>query len=138
MPNKEKHLEIVDQNYKALCHLTDPSPSNYTDWCTTIIFYMTLHYLHTYLAERFNNHPTAHINMQPIMINDTVLKPLYDKYRNLQDDSEDARYHGKRLSIYQLRNEVLKWFKEIQHDIFSLVSIHNRSEYDLYHLFPLD
>jgi len=137
MPQIDKHLDIIDDNYSALAHLASPDPSKYTSWSVTIIFYMALHYIHAYLATINNEHPDSHAALQPLIQKDSKLSPLYTKYRHLEDDSRKARYDGEKFTIPQMRNESIKWFKEIQSSIFHLSKIKNRQELNLYSLFPL-
>ncbi len=138
MPEKERHFDLIDRNYGALNHLTSPNASSYIDWCTNIIFYMALHYIHAYLADKKNEHPSAHANLDIIMSNDKNLKPIYTKYRQIKDDSEDARYGGNVLSIYDLRKTVLKFYSQIEDKILQLLGINNRRQYNLHDLFPLN
>ena len=100
MPNSIKHLSIIEQNYKTLVHLTQSVPSNYSDWCVTIIFYMALHYVHAFLSEELAEHPNDHQSLQSIIVSNTQLKAIYQKYRNLQDDSREARYNGEKFETY--------------------------------------
>ena len=134
MSVKKKHLEIVNDNFEALCHLSSPDPSDHTNWSTTIIFYMALHYIHAYLSKK-DDHPSNHDPLKQKINSLPELKPLYKKYRDLQIDSESARYFGKKLSTYQMRNETLKWFNDIQNKVCELLNISN-NKYDLYNLFP--
>ena len=131
MPSKETHLQIIANNYKTLLHLIDPNPEEYIDWSNTIIFYMSLHYIHAYFSLK-QYHPTAHTNIQQEMNNDHNLKPLYEIYRNLQTESENARYNGIKTNIYDLRNESLKWFKAIQNTICKFLKDKNYQKIDLY------
>ena len=136
MPSKKKHLDIINDNFEALCHLSSPDPSNHTNWSTTIIFYMALHYIHAYLSKK-NEHPTSHKVLGRIQFY-PKLKPLYQKYRHLKDDSEDARYRGEKLSVYDMRRGVLKWFSDIQDEICSILNIPQGNKYNNYDLFPLN
>ena len=136
MPNKNKHLQIVAQNYKVLSHLSKPNPSDYTDWCVTIVYYMALHFVHAYLAEKKDQHITIHSVLQKTIKDDPNLKSIYSDYRHLQDDSQDARYSGLKLSIYNMRNINLKSFKKIQNKIIRLLKISDANKHDLYPLFP--
>jgi hypothetical protein len=138
MSDKDQHFNLVDHNYEALSHLSNPNASNYTDWCTTIIFYMTLHYIHAYLADKENIHPGNHTNLDSIISKNVNLRPIYDKYRHLKDDSEDARYEGKILSIYQMRQSVLRYYSDIENKVLLLLGLKTRSSYNLYTLFPLN
>jgi len=136
MSKKEQHFDLIDRNYRALSHLASPNASSYIDWCTTIIFYNALHYIHAYLADKENVHPASHANLDSIISNNNNLKPIYSKYRHLKDDSVDARYEGKILSIYILRQTVLKNYSDIKSKILKLLNTKNRALYNLYDLFP--
>lgn len=138
MSEKEQHFDIIDHNYEALSHLTSPNASSYLDWCATIIFYMALHYIHAYLADKENMHPTSHPNLGNIISDNKNLRPIYDKYRHLKDDSEDARYLGTILTIYELRQTALKFYTDIEKKILQLLNIKNRPRHDLYNMFPLN
>ncbi len=137
MAQTDKHLKIVENNYEALSHLAYPDPSKYTDWCVTIVFYMALHYIHAYLAKKSNEHPDSHASLQPLIKNDPNIKPLYSKYRHLEDDSRKARYDGEIFTIKQMRDESLKWFSDIQNNILTLLNLTSRQQFDLYKLFPM-
>lgn len=137
MPNTNEHLKIIDNNYRVLNHLVTPDPAKYTNWCVTIIFYMALHYIHAYLAKFNNEHPDNYPALQHLINADPKLKPLYTKYRSLEDDSRKARYDGEDFTIPNMRNDSLKWFRDIQSNILSFLKIKNRQEFNLYTLFPL-
>lgn len=136
MPEKNQHLQIVAQNYEALSHLSKPNPSEYTDWCATIIFYMALHFVEAYLAEKKGRHTTIHKILLQEIIDDPNLKSIYHNYRHLKDDSETARYNGEKLTIYDMRNSTLKFYKKIQNKIIRLLQIPDTNKHDLYPLFP--
>lgn len=139
MPSKEEHLVIIEHNLKALARLSHPLCSDfseYTDWSETMIFYMTLHYIHAYLAINENKHPGDHSELQRIIGTVNNLKPIYSKYRSLQDDSRKARYDGMKFSVYEMRNNYLKSFKDIQNQICDLLGIETSKRYDLYPMFP--
>jgi hypothetical protein len=138
MSDKEQHFNIVDHNYEALIHLSSPDASSYTDWCTTIVFYMALQYIHAYLADKENIHPSNHANLDSIISKNKRLRTIYNKYRHLKDDSEDARYEGKILSIYQMRQSVLKFYSDIENKVLHLLDIKTRPQYNLYDLFPMN
>jgi len=136
VPRKEKHIDIINDNFKALSHLSFPDPSDHTNWSTTIIFYMALHYIHAYLSKK-NEHPTSHTVLEKINLY-PKLKPLYSKYPHLKDDSEGARYRGEKLSVYDMRRSVLKYFSDIQDEICSILNIPNGNKHNSYDLFPLN
>jgi hypothetical protein len=97
---------------------------------------MALHYIHAHLATQ-NEHPSAHIQLKPIISKDQNLKSLYGKYRSLEDDSREARYIGKKFTVYEIRNGTLKWFRDIQSKILQLLKLNDEKPIDLYPHFPL-
>lgn len=138
MASKAEHLQIVAHNYRALVHLSQPDPAAYPDWCIVLMYYMALHYLHAYLAQKLDDHPSSHIVLQPLIQRIPALKPLYVKYRHLEDDSRDARYEGRQLTICELRNGSLRWFHDIQRSIAQLLKLPDHEVYNLSPLFPSD
>lgn len=137
MSDKNHHLKIVAQNHEVLEHLSQPDCSAFTDWSVTIIFYMALHFVHAYLAQRDNKHPGSHTELDNIIGRMHELRPIHHKYRHLKDDSWHARYAGTRLPVYSMRNDCLKCYQELQDYLFKLLSIDESKKYDLYQLFPL-
>lgn len=134
MPNKRNHLNIIKENFSAL-QLLSQSREEYTDWCVTIIFYMALHYIHAYLAGK-GEHPTSYEILEKLIEENRNLKRIYDKYYQLKDDSIQARYFGKKLKIYPIRNSVLVWFIDIQKIICELLNINPLID-NIHSLFPL-
>ncbi len=134
MPKMNDHLEIISKNYCTLEYLTKENP-HHIQWCITIIFYMALHYLHAYFAEKSNIHPDSHARLQQEVRTDSNLKSIYKKYRHLEDDSRQARYLGKKFEIYNMRSECLVWFRDIQASILKLLNLSKRQEYNLHNLF---
>ena len=98
---------------------------------------MALHYVHAYLSTK-NDHPSSHDSLEQRINQYPELKPIYTKYRNLQDDSRSARYLGDNFTVYQMRDETLKWFSSIQNKVNGLLKPSKTKKYDLYNLFPLN
>lgn len=134
MADKDEYLQIIEQNYETLTHLTKPNPGDYTEWCVTIIYYMALHYIHAYLAQKRKRHPASHANLTPEM-QDPPLKNLYKTYRNLEDDSRDARYNGTKFSVDQIKNGSIRWFNAIQTSVSDWLKIPLSKQHDISILF---
>ena len=88
MPPKEEHLRQAAHNrefYDAI------SPSQFTDWSVTALFYAALHNIDAYLAEN-DYHPRTH--EKRFMLVNTLhnLRVIADEYMVLRDESEAARY----------------------------------------------
>jgi len=137
MPNTKEHLSIIEHNYDVVKHLAKPDTQKFIDWSVTIIYYMAVHFVHAYLSKYSDHHPDSHIILQGAIRNTQQLKPIYDNYRQLEDDARRARYKGEKLSIYDIRRDTLKWFKDIQNHISKSLKADGCKIYDFYKLFPL-
>lgn len=87
MPTKEEHRAKAVHNEQFVSSLATP----YWDWAVTGLFYAAVHYVMAYLATR-NIHPVLHQVRNSQIHRDAILNPLYIDYRELQNNSEDARY----------------------------------------------
>lgn len=136
MPKVNKHLEIIRQNHNTLEYLSQKNP-DHIQWCIIIIYYMAFHYIQAYLAKKYNDHPDAHALLKPIISKDPNLKPIYYKYCDLENDSRQARYYGKKFNISTMRCECLVWFSDIQELIIRLLRLSNQYKYNLHNLFQM-
>jgi len=84
---KDEHLAKAGHNEKFVAAIVDP----FWDWAITGIFYAALHYLMAFLATK-GDHPGTHQVRNSHIHRDATLKPIYVDYRELQNESEDARY----------------------------------------------
>lgn len=87
MPTKEEHKAKAAHNEQFVSSLSTP----YWDWAVTGLFYAAVHYVMAYLATK-NIHPVLHQVRNSQVHRDPILNPLYVDYRELQNNSEDARY----------------------------------------------
>jgi hypothetical protein len=92
MPNKAQHLAKAEHNEKfALALNSDKSYSDYRDWVVTAYFYSALHLVEAYFAIQ-GKHSGDHRARSTDIQADPFLQKIYDEYRELQDDSTNARY----------------------------------------------
>jgi len=84
---KDEHLAKAKHNEACVAALTD----TFWDWAVTGIFYTALHYMMAFLATKADHPPTHQVRISHIH-RDRALKPIYVDYRELQNESEDARY----------------------------------------------
>jgi hypothetical protein len=87
VPTKDEHKAKAAHNESFVASLSDP----YWDWAVTGVFYTAVHYVMAYLATR-SIHPVLHQVRNSHIHRDPILQPMYVDYRELQDNSEDARY----------------------------------------------
>jgi hypothetical protein len=87
VPTKDEHKAKAIHNEKFVQHLGNP----YWDWAVTGTFYAAVHYVMAYLASK-NIHPVLHKVRNSQIHRDPLLNPIYVDYRELQNNSEDARY----------------------------------------------
>lgn len=87
MATKDEHLAKAKHNEAFVAALADP----FWDWAVTVTFYAALHYVMAFLATKADHPPTHQVRNSHIH-RDRVLRPIYIDYRELQNESEDARY----------------------------------------------
>ena len=87
MPSKSEHRAKAEHNERFVGTLAAP----YFDWAVCGTFYTALHYVESYLATK-NIHPQNHTVRLGIVQRDPKLKPVFRDYRELLNESRDARY----------------------------------------------
>jgi len=90
-----QHLEQAGHNEAFLASLDLPS-TPYLDWAITIIFYAALHYLRALFARHQITNIARYGDMDKVFDRLALLKRnpgVYNDYRQLKDDSRDARYN---------------------------------------------
>ena len=95
MPSKSEHLSKAQHNEVFASTLNqDPNYASYRDWAVTGYFYSAIHYIEAYLASKVPAvHSPDHRARDAVVGSDSVLLPIYDQYRELKDDSTNARYN---------------------------------------------
>jgi hypothetical protein len=86
-PTKDEHRAKAEHNEFLANELDNP----FWDWAITGLFYSALHYVEAYLATK-GIHFRRHKLRDSWIYRDAALKPIYIDYRELQTESEDARY----------------------------------------------
>lgn len=136
MPNKTEHLDIVVRNYEALKSMINDDPGEHSSWSVVIVFYMALHYVQAYFDYKLKEHPQYHADIQYRIKKTPQLKLIYSRYKQLQDDSEAARYFGKSFDITYIREETLVHFQKIENLVCEVIKENIRIG-DLHTFFPL-
>ena len=97
MPSEEAHKDQAVLNEKmaeVILEHRDFSPG----WAVTILFYAARHLLEAYYA-RSNLHSPSHTKRLVEMQQRPELSQLAQSYRQLQTDSENARYECHKFTI---------------------------------------
>ena len=110
MGTKQQHLEKAQHNENFFNSFElDTTP--YLDWIITGIFYSALHYIRA-VASKYNFENIASYGELDNLFNRlSILKkspPIYQDYRQLKDDSRDARYEVTKLNkkdVQELRDQ---------------------------------
>ena len=99
-----QHLEQARRNEQFLATLDLPS-SPYLDWAVTIIFYAALHYLRALFAHYQLTNIARYGDMDKAFDRIQLLKrhpEIYNDYRQLKDDSREARYNMWRPTLAEV------------------------------------
>jgi hypothetical protein len=97
----EEYLAQAAHNAELARFLRKEKPE-YLDWAATCLFYSAVHYVNAYLTKCGQNIPRRHVGTDQgavgrtnIVQQDRTLREIYPDYRDLDDDSRDARYELK-------------------------------------------
>lgn len=103
--------------------------SDCLDWSVTSLFYAAVHYVNAYLRKSGIPIPRRHTSPDPkqpgrsnIVQQDPSLSAIYDPYRNLDDESRDARYELKRVSEAHYDSYLMGEFEKIRKFIIPKVT----------------
>ncbi|MGA3322941.1 MAG: hypothetical protein ABSF45_00575 [Terriglobia bacterium] len=89
MPTTPEHRAKAENNEFLVDTLENP----FWDWAINGVFYAALHYVEAYFASRVPAvHPSTHTIRDNHIHRDKTLKPIYVDYRQLEDESRNARY----------------------------------------------
>ncbi len=87
MPSTKEHRDKAAHNEFLVSTLDNP----FWDWAIIGTFYAALHHIEAYLATKGIHGPTHPIRDSHIQ-RDANLKAIYVDYRELENESRDARY----------------------------------------------
>ena len=104
MATAQEHLEQAQRNEAFLTSLDIPS-TPYLDWAVTVIFYASLHYLRALFARHHVTNIARYGDMDKAFERLAVIRQeagIYTDYRQLKDDSRDARYNMWRPTLAEV------------------------------------
>lgn len=110
MPDQADHIAQADHNWHLVQYL-GPLGSPYSDWVVTGTFYSALHYVDALLAGH-NIHPAGHSERLREFYS-RIDATTYDAYRQLRDDSVNARYYCYRFTDTELQTQVFQWYVQV-------------------------
>jgi hypothetical protein len=89
LPTSPQHRAKAENNEFLTTQINNP----FWDWGVTANFYSALHYVEAYFASKTPQlHPPTHTLRDNHIHADSKLSPIYIDYRQLEDESRDARY----------------------------------------------
>jgi hypothetical protein len=89
LPTTPQHRAKAENNEFLTTELDNP----FWDWAVTANFYAALHYVEAYFGSRKPPlHPATHQLRGSHIHADAQLSAIYVDYRQLEDESRDARY----------------------------------------------
>jgi hypothetical protein len=122
MPETHEHLQQAQHNQALIQQL---SGTPYQDWVVTVAFYTAAHLIEAWLATK-NLHPLGHVvRLQYIRDwwgREPALQSVFRPYRELQTQSEKARYQCLPFSENDVRNLILPLVTEVESEILPLLS----------------
>jgi hypothetical protein len=89
LPTTPQHRKKAEHHEFLSTELNNP----FWDWAVTGIFYAALQYIEAYFAnQKPPIHPPTHVIRDSYIHADPKLSKVYVYYRQLEDESRDARY----------------------------------------------
>jgi hypothetical protein len=88
LPTNADHKAKIAHNEDFVNEIDNP----YFDWKVTGMFYVAVHYVDAYLDKNFGYSPENHGERMSAVSKVSSLKTVLDDYRELLNESRDARY----------------------------------------------
>ena len=118
MPLKDNHLKIAKSNEDFSRELL--SEGKNLDWAVTVIFYSAIHYVEAYMATQ-DQHSGSHRMRDSEIGRDTNLRPLYDDFNDLKNDSIQCRYQGYTFPLNEINSRIQQSFDVVRSHILGLL-----------------
>lgn len=126
MPTERDHLNQVQHNEEVadrLLHSQEPS----TQWAVTVLFYAALHLVESYFARHGIVYPEprkspSHGGRIELIRQRPELQPIVDSYRQLLQDSQNARYDCRQFTLGEVEQMQQTLYTPIVNHVRSLLS----------------
>jgi hypothetical protein len=120
MPDERTHIDQVAHN---TAFLNSINWSAYGDWATTTVFYIALHCVDAYLANKGIIEVDAHKNREDYAKTFNELKRILSAYRRIKDASIRARYYGDKHSKEEIDSLVKSQLSHIKLHIGKMLGV---------------
>ncbi|GFP25688.1 hypothetical protein HKBW3S43_01394 [Candidatus Hakubella thermalkaliphila] len=117
MPSQNEHIRKAIHN-KSFFNAFELNTTPYVDWLVTILFYTSLHYVDSKLAQ-LNFHPDSH-GQRRKYIWQTDLKHIAEEYRLLENQCRNVRYFDTSDCTHmrqRLIDELIPAFEKIKSEV---------------------
>lgn len=111
MPDRNDHLDLARENERFGATLL--TEVRFLGWAVTGYFYAAIHYVEAYLS-RANVHSGDHRTRDSHILQDTVLRVIYDEFSDLKNDSTEARYQCRTFTPTEINTHVVTAFTRIK------------------------
>jgi hypothetical protein len=122
MPAAVQHLTQAQHNESFADSLgIDETP--YLDWYVTVLFYGALHRVQALLHLRglSDEETDLHSKRDNILAQEDDVWGLRENYRQLKDDSEDARYGAASLTLDQVKQIRTEFYDRVKERVSALI-----------------
>lgn len=89
MPARDDHISQARHNVRFYATIDKRA---FKDWAVTVLFYVGVHYIEAFLAQRRNIHSAKHKERDNMVSTVSELKPIVANYFALKNGSFNARY----------------------------------------------
>ncbi|KPJ65246.1 MAG: hypothetical protein AMJ45_05405 [Syntrophobacter sp. DG_60] len=123
MASKEQHLKKAEHNERFFNHL-DLDTTLFLDWIVTGIFYSALHYIRAIASMYGFENIASYGELDKLFDRLSILKrnlDIYQDYRQLKDDSRDARYEMIKFVKVEVQDLRDQEFSRIKSFVLSIV-----------------
>ena len=116
MPETREHIGRARQNL-AFARSFDLKNTPYLDWVVTAYFYAALHLVDALLWEKDKLPGGLHEQRKAYLRSKWYLRGIKDEYRELKDQSEDARYRLITVTSSKIESRIIPLYENIEKHI---------------------
>jgi hypothetical protein len=116
VPETREHIGRARQNL-AFARSFDLKNTPYLDWVVTAYFYAALHLVDALLWEKDKLPGGLHEQRKAYLRSKWYLRGIKDEYRELKDQSEDARYRLITVTSSKIESRIIPLYENIEKHI---------------------
>jgi len=119
MPDAHSHLRQAQHN-RSLIEALDPAGTRFLDWVVTVAFYVALHRLEAWFADK-GLHFESHTQRDDWLVKVKELRRnVWPRYKELEFQSRQARYQCISFDKDFVQSRLLFLLDEIEHEMDAL------------------